>query len=365
MKRSIAVASVIAIVIVAGAIVAFFYSGGTGSATTSSGSPTMASQNSGLGSFSVLLTDPPVGGTGTSRVYTNYDHVAAHNSHSDQSHGWIDLNVSGSIELTSIVNISKTIASANVKTGTYDMVRLNLTSATVTYQTRNQSAQVKPGSLTTRISGAANVNSSNRTAVIIDLFTYIFNTNDNSKPSFVITASARAWPVPPSQMAQVSTKVGAILDLATQAWWRTDISSGLARLRVTNATLKANSMSVAVLNTGNVTSDIKLVVVSPSNTSIGSPSEIPASFVSSAMFVVQSDGSLQTTNPLIQAPFPFFSSQGYNLTIGASVTMKYNSPVHVGYGLGDVALHGVIPGQSYLVTVLADNVVTSYRVVAS
>src|SRR2546427_5932878 len=79
--------------------------------TTSSGS--LSSPPS--GALAILFTDPLATSGGVSEVYMSYSGFAIHSRGSHASQGWIQLNASGTINLSKAVNATETVASTNVQ----------------------------------------------------------------------------------------------------------------------------------------------------------------------------------------------------------------------------------------------------------
>ena len=71
----------------------------------------------------MLATDPPVAASGVSKVYLEYSGEDVHTAGSAAASGWVGLNSPGTIELTSLVNATQTIASTKIKSGSCDMAQ--------------------------------------------------------------------------------------------------------------------------------------------------------------------------------------------------------------------------------------------------
>ena len=156
MKNKVLVSGVLAAVIAVALIGAAVFtpglvngsssSGTTISTSSSSASPSSQSTNtpnqSGSGTLAVLMTDPPTVPDGVTAVYINYSSMEVHFSQAGNQTGWTDLQTSGEIDLMSIVNESQTIASANISSGNFNGLRFNVTSAVVTFQGTNYTADL-------------------------------------------------------------------------------------------------------------------------------------------------------------------------------------------------------------------------------
>jgi hypothetical protein len=73
------------------------------------------------------MTDPPIAASGVSSAIVTYNGIAIHNA-ADSSDGWVQMNAQGTMNLMSSANLSQTIASADVQSGIYNQVRINITS---------------------------------------------------------------------------------------------------------------------------------------------------------------------------------------------------------------------------------------------
>lgn len=74
-------------------------------------------QTSALASFSVMLTDPPTVPAGTTILELTYSDVSLHVTYPNGTATWLPFNVSGTVNLFSLVNMSKTIASTTIDIG--------------------------------------------------------------------------------------------------------------------------------------------------------------------------------------------------------------------------------------------------------
>ena len=85
----------------------------------------------GLTSFTVMLTDPPTVPRGTSELNVTYSGRQVHVVASDGSSNWVAAQESGRVNLLSLVNVTQTIASLSLPTGsTVDKLQFSISSAT-------------------------------------------------------------------------------------------------------------------------------------------------------------------------------------------------------------------------------------------
>jgi hypothetical protein len=334
------------------------------------------------GKMAIMATDPPHGSGGNTKEYEHYNNIAAHRSGggaltttssssssstatsstvTQAGSGWILLNASGTLELDTLVNASQTIAVANVQTGTYDMVKLSVDSATVTYNGKNYTATVRSSEITASLDTSAQVSSNSTAAIIFDLRTLAVNTGNSTNPQFVIVSSARAGVVSSSEVNSSSLSVGAKTNLNASAWFSAFASSG-ATLQITAVTLKSNSLAVTVRNTGAERANFTAVVLTPISILGSLQVDIPTSFQGSAVFLVNPNLSLQASNSV--SGDALFGGPGASIATSGSYGGTYNLSYQGTITFGGVIGGGVQAGQSYLVTILGSNCETSTVVVA-
>jgi len=331
---------------------------------------------SGQGTLSIMLTDPPVTPSGVTAVYVTYSNIMVHISDAGNQSGWHSVNSQGSINLLGSVNVSQTLGTVSVPSGYYNLIRFNLTSAKVTYYGSNFTAFVPSSELTVRIVGGLEVNSSKPSAAIIDLQTTVVNIGSHSDPEFMIRPVVRAYTVPPSQITTGMQEKGFRQHLDGLIWWTLLREHYTANLQITTASLTANSLSLTAKNTGNQSTVLGLVTVSPLAVFLGGEHPyryLPDSLLGSANFVVLKNGTLVPLRDIVaqvaaareggeQAKSVYLTilgEAGYNLTKGSSATFSYNHQIFTAE-----ALSPIISGQQYVITVLGTQAVASIIVTA-
>ncbi len=329
------------------------------SVTTSSG----ASQGQGAtGDFAAMATDPPVVASGVTAATVAYDSLAVHTAGSDNASGWVQVKGSGTINLMNSANVSQTIGEAKIQSGTYDMVRLGIQSASVTYNSQAYAAAVASSNVTARLRSDAQVSSSQGCAALIDLRTFVINAANSSKPEFIFSASAQATAVPPAQVTAASLQLGAQTNLQGN-WWAGFNDQTSTAVSVSSATLTNGSLSLHLKNAGNDTANIQTIIVTPvSSAGAAVSGSLPASLSGSAVFTVNGTGSVQTSNSLQGAIL--LGGNSTKIGTGSSATLNYNGSVSLGFGLLGIQLSGVVSGQQYLVTVMGANTYASTVVTA-
>ena len=88
---------------------------------------TTHNQTSAFASFSVMLTDPPTVPAGTTILELTYSDVSLHVTYPNGTTLWLPFNASGTVNLFSLVNMSKTIASTKIDIGsTVDKIQFTI-----------------------------------------------------------------------------------------------------------------------------------------------------------------------------------------------------------------------------------------------
>ncbi|MDA4127292.1 MAG: DUF4382 domain-containing protein, partial [Thaumarchaeota archaeon] len=170
-------------------------------------SQTTSGTNTSNGQLAMMATDPPITASGVSAASIMYAGAAAHTSGSSSDSGWVQVAGSGSLDLMANAQ-AQTIASSNVAAGTYDKVRFDVTSASVTYNGKQYPCAVASGTLTTNLESNVQVNAAAKAAALVDVRTFIINSANSSNPQFVFTATAKATAAPSSVATSSNLQVG-------------------------------------------------------------------------------------------------------------------------------------------------------------
>jgi hypothetical protein len=278
------------------------------------------------------------------------------------------------------VNLAQTIASVNLPSGTYDAVRFQITSAEVTFNGANYSAVVQGSQLTIWFETDAVVSGQQASAAIIDIQPTVINVGTISSPRFVMWATAKAFPVPSTDVVTGMGVDGNSVSLSGMKWWDDDRAHASVNLQISGASLSANLLSLNVKDIGASGVKIRMVVVTNANLSgsTGSPDEVPREMLGSAVFLIRPNGTLVEFNRTGGIVSPYVTGvdvngssiidalqlAGYNLTAGSSVGLSYSGAIQLGFGLLAPA-QGIASGTSYWITVIGEGAVASTEVTAS
>ncbi len=312
------------------------------------------------GQFAVAATDPPVVSDGVSAATIAYSSVQVHSAGAAASSGWVQLSGSGSMDLMSSAAVSQTLANAKVKAGTYDSIKFNVDSAKVTYQGSEYVATVTSSEITVPMQAEAHVNASATAAAIVDMRTVFMNTGNSTKPQFVFSATAFATAMPPSEAAMVSLQVGAKASLTGKAWFDEFVAQTSTNLNLV-ASISSGSLLLSAQNTGNAQAHVQEVIVTRTSDSASVPGTLPSSLSGSAVFTVDSSGSLHASNSLQGAAM---LTGGATISSNSATALNFSGDISLDFGLAGVQITGVAAGQSYLVTVIGANTYASTVVVA-
>ncbi len=227
-------------------------------------------------SVPITLTDPPNVPAGTNSLVITYSAVSAHvvgnmaakdglmnDSGSNSVSGWIQSNTSGTVDLMSLLNVTEVIAKMNVpQNSIINMVRFNITSATITINGTKYNVTVPSGEVTAHIVGNNKVNSSS--GVLVDLSPTVVALYTDNSTVFVMVPAVKAIVVPNESSVKVSSNVGDKRKLRGDEI--TDLDNVHANISISNPSLSTSNdtvgMKVTVINMGttNVTLTNLLIV---------------------------------------------------------------------------------------------------------
>lgn len=313
MKKTLAAVVVVAAVLIVSAATAavYYYQPGLG--------------QSGPGQLAIMATDPPTDTQGMNQAQFHNSGVQAHRAGPDASSGWVSISGSGTFVLTGGAGTTQTIASDKVQTGTYDMVRFDVDSVTVTYYGHHYSATVTSGTITASLKSEARVNVSSSSAVLVDLRTFIINTGNSSKPQFIFSATAFATTMPQSDVTSASLQVGTTTNLQGKAWFNDFVTSTSTNVNLM-ATMTSGSLDLSMVNTGEATAQAQAVIVTPVSAGTTANATLPSSLSGSAVFTVGSSGSLQASNSLQAAGAPHLRNEHFSQRTTLSCLLRDHLP---------------------------------------
>lgn len=316
----------------------------------------LGTRSSGL--LSVMLTDPPSVPDGVTAVYINYSDIAVH-AEGFGDGGWVAVAGAGTVDTMKLVNLSQTISTGVIPSLTYDVIRLNITSASVGFMGKNYTAKVNSGTVTVPFAGGLKVNSSLPAAALIDIQSTVLNLGTGFGPDFNMAAGARALQVPSQDVGNSMKNVGSTMNLQGNGWFISFRSHHSNTLDSTQPTLTVDSLSFSETNSGDDPLVVRMVMVTP--TTQGGRDHGPLDSVAhSIVFSVEPDGTLTLLSGSPDQVGSLFGDRGYTLSPGAAFQFTYSGTLTTLPGGS-----GIAKGAGYYVTVIGSETLSVQTVVAS
>jgi hypothetical protein len=205
------------------------------------------------GVLAVQITDPPNVPANVTDVYITYSDIQVHVDNAGNQSGWYTIAKSGEIDLMKVINVSLTLGSAPVQSGTYNLVRFDIISASVTFNGKNVSAYVPSNQITVPITkGGITVSPSGSSGLLIDVYPTVIPFQNGTSIGFVLVPAARSLPIPQQNWSSEMEKQGSEMkDIHSQSWVKDDEEQNQGSIAIKNASLTPNSLAVTVENTGN------------------------------------------------------------------------------------------------------------------
>jgi hypothetical protein len=212
-------------------------------------------------SFLVMLTDPPTVPAGTTVLNLTYSDVSLHVTDSNGTSYWLPVNASGTVNLFSLVNMSQTIASTTIPTGsTVDKIQLSVADvkALVSGVTYNVTAL----SDTFVVTVANSQVNQTLSGVLVDFnpsLVQIQATDANGTLVYYYVLVPSATAVVVTNLSRDQIKVGTIVELGQNNREKLVhvVEEFSNNLTIVNASLTVNgnvtSLSVTLENDGNMT----------------------------------------------------------------------------------------------------------------
>ena len=151
--------------------------------------PSSSAKQSGL--VALQITDPAQVPAGASALVIAYSSLAVQLSNAGNESGWVSASGSGSINLLAVLNLSQTIGTVSVPANaSIEMVRFNVTSASITINGTIHNVTVPSGAVTAHIIGRTTLNSNS--SVLVDLSPVVASIITNTSTVFVLVPSVRA-----------------------------------------------------------------------------------------------------------------------------------------------------------------------------
>jgi hypothetical protein len=211
--------------------------------------------------FAVLLTDPPTVPAGTTQLNLTYTDVLLHVIYPNGTDEWLPVGASGTVNLFSLVNMTKTIASTTIPiNSTVDKVQFTIANVTAVINAQTNNVTSLSDTFVVKVAnGAVNKTLS---GVLIDFNPTLVqiqasDENDTTVYYYVLVPSANAMIV--NDITSEHVKVGTIIQIGENnrvqlVRVKEDFSKNLT---IVSATLTVNGnatgLSVTLKNEGDVT----------------------------------------------------------------------------------------------------------------
>ncbi len=329
-KSKVIISGVLAAIIALALVGAFLYTQNVlPSSLTGQG---MQPSSGKSGTLAVLITEPPTIPEGVTAVYINFSDLQVHIRSAGNQSGWTNLHSSGEIDLLSVLNSTQTIAAANITNGVFNALKFNITSAVVTFQGENYTADLvyQEHYLVVVIPGGITITNGQTSGAVIDMTPTVLLLGNTTNPAFAFLPAAKGYTLPANSVSfhpHIGDKNDYNGNIANQIHDTT-------HFQLSGVSLTPDSISITVQNTGAATVDFRLAALTSTtsvsggwvpSTSIGSISRI------SEFFVILPNGSLtpltaSTNKGMIQT----IAMAGYTLAPHESVTFTYNGPITIG-----------------------------------
>jgi len=330
------------------------------------------SSSSGANDLAVLMTDPPTVPDGVSAVFITYANLGIHISGAGNNTGWHVLDLSGQINLMSIINSTQTIVEANVTSGNFNALTFNVTSAIVTFQGVNYTADLvyQNHVLYVPIVGGINITQGQTSAAVIDVSPTVLLLGNLTSPTFAFLPAATAYTIPAQSVSTLHLQAGDRDDIQNASWW---ISIQKAsKFEITGVYLTPTSLSFNVSNTGDAPVMLRIADLA-SRTSV-SGGKVPLSnFASlltiSEVFVLERNSTVvpitMVGNGIVES---LIDSAGYLLPVGKTVTFTYSGNITLGVAVSSVLhpppIQAITATQTYILSLTGNGQIAEAAVMA-
>lgn len=307
------------------------------------------SQNTGgTGTLGLQITDPPIVPAGVTNVYIGYSEMAVHVADAGNYSGWYKIAPAGEIDLMSVLTTSITLGSSQVKSGVYNAISFNITSATVTANGINESAYISNHHLLVPLVGGVQVGSGASEGILLDLSPTVLAVTNGTQTAYVLLPNAQALHLPRTAWEQAEQRGEEIKDIQQAAWFhgvRGDItlSGGVLSTNSINITVKNDGLNNTMVSSLSVYYPLTVICQQYNAQCSSSPygDALPRS-IPLALFGVLSNGTLIQYNFTASAVAKYtgtgavdYSAEidqqgvhlGYVLAPGQSVTFSFKGPI--------------------------------------
>ncbi len=308
--------------------------------------------------LSVLLTDPPSVPDGVNAVYLTYTDLGVHVAGLGDS-GWVMIGGQGSFESLSLANLTQTIASSRVPSGTYDTISLTIPTVQAEFQGKNYSVAINNERLVVPIAGGLKLNTSSDGVAVIDVQPTVFNLGNQSDPQFMMTSGGKALQIPSTDIRPEMRDIGNRSPLGEKPWFR-DLTNHSNTLTIGSASLTPGAFDISLSNPTAAPMTIKMIIITQVEAD-SKPMNALGRLTDSMIFGVGENGMI---NPIEMRGTSHGASQlksvldatGYQLAANSQVTFSFKGSLP--------STPGISTGSSYQVLVMGDHLLAETTVQA-
>ena len=221
----------------------------------------MPQQALGKSSFAVMLTDPPTVPAGTTVLNLTYSDISLEVTYANGTTEWVSVGTSGTVNSFALVNMTKTIASTTIPTGS-SVDKIEFTIANVDAVINGTTYSVTTLSNTLVLSVANSKINQTLSGVLVDFNPTLVeiqsvDANGNAIDYYVLAPSATATVVTSLDQAQI--RVGTIVKVGQNGQARlTNVVQDFSQdISITSASLSVDgnttNLSMTLTNNGDLT----------------------------------------------------------------------------------------------------------------
>lgn len=221
--------------------------------------------STGVGTVALLvqLTDPPNVPVGTQWLNLTYINLELYVVKGGTSTGWVATGSSGTVNLQSLINVSKTIGIIQIPNGSsVDQIRFDIASVQINVNGTVYSVDTPNSALTVPITGGNKLESLSSTLLQLSpTVTETVTGTGTALPTFLLVPSATAVIREGSQVSQDQAKVGAETQLTSNDRAELEGAKGNVSIASTSLSVSGNktSFSITIKNRGNVSVALEAV----------------------------------------------------------------------------------------------------------
>ncbi|MGC8537924.1 MAG: DUF4382 domain-containing protein [Candidatus Micrarchaeia archaeon] len=188
----------------------------------------------------VQLTDPPAVPNGTQALMLYYSNIELHTAGKSNSTSFVSLNASGSVNLMNLTNFTQTIGVGKVsKSANFDLLRLNISSATITIGNATYNVSVPNNRLLVRLSSLLNATSP---TALLDFYPSILQIYAANQTIFVLVPSLRGVVIKGLPLNSTQAHIGAKARIENSA--KAEIERLTPNITITQSKLSVQNTSV-------------------------------------------------------------------------------------------------------------------------